>query len=329
MDRALADLGLAGELMMHRVLGTGLLGAVLALTVAGAPVAVAASPSAQPSPAATASASGAAAPATSAGTSFLTATTLAPGQDADVAAATGDYLYWEFAASAGQTDTAQVDVTLPAAGDRHGPQSWTVELFDGLRRRQACTAGPQSGTAAQSATTLSLSCTLRQIRSWAEPWSGDPLPGTYYLRLSVSDVPQNDLGLAARVRVHVSANGGQDDAQPEGGDLKAPLVPPVNAGATAAPGATALPTASASPSPTAAPSPGGARVAAPVKAAEHWYSGLFSGWNSRWGWTLAGAALAGLAGIGGYTLTRHPRGHRGRRVVTEVSEVRRYEESRG
>ncbi|WP_146259183.1 peptidase [Streptomyces tateyamensis] len=261
---------------------------------------------------------------TSAGTSFLTATALAAGRDADVAAATGDYLYWEFAASAGQTDTVRVDVTLPGSADRHGPQSWTVELFDGLRRRQACTAGPQSGTAAQGTGTLSLSCTLRQVRSWAEPWSEDPLPGTYYARLSVSDVPQTDLGLAARVRLHVAATGGADDAQPEGGDLKAPLVPPVNAGATAPPGATALPSASTPPSPTAAPSPGGASVAAPVKAAEHWYSGLFSGWNSRWGWTLAGAALAGLAGIGGYTLTRHPRGHRGRRVVRE--EVRRYEE---
>ncbi|MFE0462855.1 peptidase [Kitasatospora sp. NPDC058965] len=301
--------------MTHRILGAALLGAVLSVAVA--PVAVASSPS----PAASPSATGSAAPVANAGTSFLTATTLAPGQDADVAAATGDYLYWEFAASAGQTDTVRVDVTTPAATDRHGPQTWTVELFDGLRRRQACTAGPQVGTAAQGASTLTLSCTLRQIRSWAEPWSGDPLPGTYYARLSVTDVPQQDLGLAARVRLHVAASGGADDAQPEGGDLKAALVPPVNAGATAAPGATALP--SASPSPTAAPSPGGASVAAPVKAAEHWYSGLFSGWNSRWGWTLAGAALASLAGIGGYTLTRHPRGHRGRRVV---SETRRYEE---
>jgi hypothetical protein len=292
-----------------------LLGVLLA--GAGAPAAVAASPS----PSASGSPAGPA-PAAGAGTSFLTATALAPGQDADVAASTGDYLYWAFAASAGQTDTVKVDVTLPAAADRHGPQTWTVELFDGLRRRQSCTAGPQSGTAAATAGSLALSCTLRQIRSWAEPWSGDPLPGTYYVRLSVADVQQADLGLAARVRLHVAAEGGADQAQPEGGDLKAALVPPVNPGATAAPGATAVPTATPTGTPSATPS-GGASAVAPAKPADHWYSGLFSGWNTRWFWTLGGAALAALAGIGGYTLTRHPRG---RRPLRPTSQPHRYEE---
>ncbi|MDH6117706.1 hypothetical protein ABH930_005438 [Kitasatospora sp. GAS204A] len=277
-------------------------GAVLVL---GAPAAQA--DSASPSP--SASASGSAAPVTSSGTSFLTATTLAPGQAARVAAATGDYLYWAFAASAGQTDTVTVDVTLPPAAQRHGPQTWTVDLFDGLRRRQACTAGPQNGTADQTAGSLSMSCTLRQIRSWAEPWSGDPLPGTYYVRLSTSDVQQSDLGLAAQVNVRVGATGGADEAQPEGGALKAALVPPVNPGATVAPGATGLPSAAASASAVAS-TPGGAAVAAPSTPASHWYSGLFSGWNTRWFWTLGGAALASLAGVGGYTLTRHPRGRR-------------------
>ncbi|MFE9428594.1 peptidase [Kitasatospora sp. NPDC006697] len=294
---------------MRRTLTTLLLAAGLAL--AGAPAALADSPSP--------TASGSMAPVSTAGTSFLTATTMAEGQDATVTASTGDYLYWAFGASAGQTDTVSVTIGLPAATDRHGPQTWNVELFDGLRRRQACTAGPQTGTADRTTGTLALSCTLRQIRSWAEPWSTDPLPGSYYVRLSVGDAPQNDLGLAVQVQVHVAAKGSADDAQPEGGDLKAPLVPPVNPGATGSPGAAA---ATAAPTPTAAATPGGATVAAPVATVSHWYSGMFSGWNDRWFWTLGGAVLAGLAGIGGYTLTRHPRGHRRvvERTVTRVTE---------
>ncbi|MFD7639913.1 peptidase [Kitasatospora sp. NPDC059795] len=260
-----------------------------------APAATAASPSPSPS----ASASGSAKPVVnSVGTSFLTATTLAAGQDADVPVSTGDYLYWAFPASEGQTATVEVKVTLPEAADRHGAQTWTVELFDGLRRRQACTAGPQNGTAEQTATTLALSCTLRQIRAWAEPWSGDPLAGTYYVRLSTSDIPQQDLGLASQVHVHVATKGGVNDAQPEGGSLKAPLVPPVNAGSTA--------TGAATP----APSAGTTYAATPVTEETHWYSDLFSGWNTRWWWTIAGGILAALAGVLGYTLTRHPRGHR-------------------
>ena len=250
-----------------------------------APAGVAASPS--PSP----SGSGAAAPVTSAGTTFLTATPLAAGQRADVPASTGDYLYWAFAASEGQTDTVHVTVTLPPAADRHAAQSWSVELFDGLRRRQSCTAGPQNATAAKAAASVTLSCTLRQIRSWAEPWSGDPLPGTYYVRLSVADVAQQDLGLAARVQLHVTAKGGADDAQPEGGSLKAPLVPPVNAGSTAAPGSTAPAAPSpAAPSAPASAAPGTVEVAAPAAEESHWYSDLFSGWNGRWFWTIGGAS---------------------------------------
>jgi hypothetical protein len=287
-----------GLTMRTTAAGALALGAVLL----AAPAAGAATPS--PSP----SASGAKAPARTAGTTFLTATALAPGQDASVDASTGDYLYWAFGASEGQTPTVGVTVTLPPSADRHGAQTWSVEVFDGLRRRQACTAGPQNATGAASAAALSLSCTLRQVRSWAEPWSGDPLPGTYYVRLSVGDVPQQDLGLAAQVRVHVAAKGGADDAQPEGGSLKAPLVPPVNAGSTAAPGAAASPTATASAS--ASPAPGTAQVAAPAAAESHWYSDLFSGWNTRWFWTVGGGALAALAGVWGYTLTRHPRGQR-------------------
>ncbi|MGW4895195.1 peptidase [Kitasatospora sp. NPDC004240] len=252
----------------------------LLLTLA-APSASAASPS--PSP----GSSGAPAPVTKAGTSFLTATTLAPGQDAKVAASTGDYLYWSFGASEGQTPSVGLTVALAPAADRHGPQTWSVEVFDGLRRRQSCTGGTQNATADQGAGTVALSCTLREVRSWAEPWSGDPLPGTYYVRLSLTDAPQQDLGLAASVQLQVRAKGDADNAQPEGGSLKAPLVPPVNAGAAA-----------------------GVKAATPEEPEEHWYTGWFSGWNSRWFWTLAGGALAALAGVAGYTLTRHPRGRR-------------------
>ncbi|MFE4976134.1 peptidase [Kitasatospora sp. NPDC056651] len=254
--------------------------ALLPALALGAPAASAASPS--PS----ARASGTPAPATKAGTSFLTAVNLSPGQDAKVAASTGDYLYWAFGASEGQTPTVGLTVDLAPSADRHGPQTWSVEVFDGLRRRQSCTAGTQNATAEQSATTLALDCTLREVRTWAEPWSGDPLPGTYYVRLSVNDVPQPDLGLASSVRLHVAAKGDADNAQPEGGELKAPLVPPVGGGASTA------------------------KAAAPVAQEEHWYTGWFSGWNSRWYWTIGGGCLAALAGVLGYNLTRHPRGHR-------------------
>ncbi|MBV6698678.1 peptidase [Kitasatospora aureofaciens] len=266
---------------MRRALRGALAAAALLPALAlAAPAASAASPS--PSP----SASGTAAPATKAGTSFLTAVNLSPGQDANVATSTGDYLYWAFGASEGQTPTVGLTVNLAPGTDRHGPQTWTVEVFDGLRRRQACTAGTQNATGDQNATTLSLSCTLREIRSWAEPWSGDPLPGTYYVKLAVTDVPQPDLGLAASVQLHVSAKGNADNAQPEGGELKAPLVPPAGGGASTA------------------------KAAAPVAPEDHWYTGWFSGWNSRWYWTIGGGALAALAGVLGYRLTRHPRGHR-------------------
>ncbi|MGW7444104.1 peptidase [Kitasatospora sp. NPDC054795] len=252
----------------------------LALSALGAPAASAASPS--PS----ASANGTPAPATKAGTSFLTAVNLSPGQDANVSVSTGDYLYWAFGASEGQTPTVDLTVNLAPTADRHGPQTWSVEIFDGLRRRQSCTAGTQNATAEQSTAALALNCTLREVRTWAEPWSGDPLPGTYYVRLSVSDVPQPDLGLASSVQLHVAAKGDADNAQPEGGELKAPLVPPVGGGASTA------------------------KAAAPVAQEEHWYTGWFSGWNSRWYWTIAGGFLAALAGVLGYKLTRHPRGHR-------------------
>ncbi|MGW2397810.1 peptidase [Kitasatospora sp. NPDC001664] len=255
-----------------------------------APLLLAASPS--PSP------SGSVKPVTDAGTSFLTATTLAAGQGADVAASTGDYLYWAFAAAEGRTVTVDVTVTLPPAAERHGPQGWSVEFFDGLRRRQSCTSGPQDATAQQADAAVTLRCTLRQIRSWAEPWSGDPLPGTYYVRLTAGQVPQQDLGLAAQVTLKLTERGGAGDAQPEGGELKAPLVPPVNSGTTGT-------------APTAAPSASASeRAVAPGEDDEAWYSAAVTGANTRWYWTVAGGILAALAGVAGYRLTRHPRGRR-------------------
>lgn len=256
--------------------------ALLPALALAAPAASAASPTPAPS------ASGTAAPATKAGTSFLTAVNLSPGQDANVAASTGDYLYWAFGAAEGQTPTVSVTVNLAPAADRHGhgPQTWAVEVFDGLRRRQACTAGTQNATGDENTASLALSCTLREVRTWAEPWSGDPLPGTYYVKLAATDVAQQDLGLAASVQLHTAAKGDADNAQPEGGELKAPLVPPAGGGASTA------------------------KAAAPVKAADHWYTGWFSGWNSRWYWTIGGGALAAVAGVLGFHLTRHPRGRR-------------------
>ncbi|GAA1144663.1 hypothetical protein F4556_002838 [Kitasatospora gansuensis] len=262
------------------------------LAAAGLPLLIAASPSPSPSP--SASASGSTKAVTDAGTSFLTATALGTGQGADVAASTGDYLYWAFGAAEGQTTTVDVTVTLPPSADRHGPQSWSVELFDGLRRRQSCTSGPQDATAETAAGTLALRCSLRQIRSWAEPWSGDPLPGTYYVRLTAGQVPQNDLGLAAQVKLRLSTKGGAGNAQPEGGELRAPLVPPVNAGS---PAATAAPAVASTD-----------RAVAPEEEETHWYSAPFQGRNTRWFWTLGGGILAALAGVLGYRLTRHPRG---------------------
>lgn len=256
--------------------------AVLLLTAAGPAFA---DDSASPGPEATVS---------TAGTSFLTATTVRPGQSADVSGSTGDHLYWSFAASAGQTDQVDVTVTLPPAANRHGAATWTADVFDGLRRRQACTAGPQSATAQTTDGSVSLHCTLRQVRSWAEPWSSDPLPGAYYVRLSSTALPEQDLGLPITVRLGVTAQNGA--AEPAGASLKAPLSPPVRAGNTLAP--EAMPSVSPSGAPSAADS-----APRPVRRAESWFS-----WpSSRWWWTIGGGVLATITGIGGYTLTRHPR----------------------
>ncbi|MGC4893342.1 peptidase [Micromonospora sp. DT31] len=246
-----------------------------AVTAAGltlAPAVALAAPS--PSPGAT--------PVTKAGTSFLTATTISAGQPVRVDASTGDHLYWSFRADAGQVHEVTATVTFPKR--RTGASTWAVDVFDGLRRRQACTAGAQTPVADTAATSVALDCTLRRVRPWAEPWSGDPLPGTYYVRLSVTDLPEPDLGLPVEVELLVGATdkGGASD---DDGELAAPLVPNTRAGTVLA----AEPT--------------------PEPAAEEQTD--LTGWlpqaGSRWVWTIAGGVLAAVAGVVGFALTRRPR----------------------
>ena len=150
---------------------TALFRSLAALLAAGGaallPAAAVAAPT--PSPGAT--------PVNRAGTSFLTATPITAGQPVRVDASTGDHLYWSFPATAGQVHEITATVTFPKA--RGGASTWTVDVFDGLRRRQACTAGAQTPTVDGKASSVALGCTLREVRPWAEPWSADPLPGTY------------------------------------------------------------------------------------------------------------------------------------------------------
>ncbi|MFE9652771.1 peptidase [Micromonospora sp. NPDC006431] len=219
---------------------------------------------------------------TKAGTSFLTATAIAAGQPVQVGASTGDHLYWSFRAEAGQTHEIGANVAFPKG--RTGPSTWTVEVFDGLRRRQACTAGAQTPTADATATGVTLGCTLRRIRPWAEPWSGDPLPGTYYVRLSVTELPEPDLGLPIDVDLLVSVDG-DGGASGDDGKLATPLVPNTRAGALL----------------TAEPTP------EPVAEEELSLTGWLPEAGSRWVWTTAGGVLAAVAGVVGFALTRRPR----------------------
>ncbi|MER6053170.1 hypothetical protein ABT168_38010 [Streptomyces sp. NPDC001793] len=202
----------------------GLLASAAALAfaggVAGAGAAVADSPS--PSPSASTGDGDAAKGPTEAGTSFRTATPITLDQRATASASTGDYLYWVLPADVGQQVTVDAKVTVPQSA-RHGTATWQLDVYDGLRRRQACRYGATTRTAAQDAGSVELSCALRTVRGWAEQWSNDPLPGNYYVRLTVVDLPQEDLGQPVQAEVKASATdvGG---ARAVDGRLSAPLV---------------------------------------------------------------------------------------------------------
>ncbi|GIF16771.1 peptidase [Actinoplanes teichomyceticus] len=221
----------------------------------------------------------------SAGTSFLTAAPITADRQVQVGAVTGDYLYWQFNAEAGQRPDVTATVALPADG-RTGAESWIIEVFDGLRRRQSCVAGEQSPVAARDAAQVTLGCRLRQVRSWAEPQDGDPLPGTYYVRLSSTKLPETDLGLPLKVSLTLTTPDGDLDA--DQGELAAPLVPNNRPG-TVLSGPTASPTVD-------------------PEAEE---SGFGTDWlpsfSGRWFWTAGGGVLAALAGLFGFSLTRRRR----------------------
>ncbi|MBZ9600022.1 MULTISPECIES: hypothetical protein [Streptomyces] len=253
-----------------RTLTAGLLAAAAALAVAGTAAGPASADT--PSPSATPGKGGAAAEAaapTEAGTSFRTAAPFRPGQKATAGASSGDYLYWVLPVDAQQRVTVKAAVTLPESAARHGASTWQLDVYDGLRRRQACTYGTQSRAAAKEAASVELSCTLRTVRAGAEPWANDPLPGSYYVRLTVVDLPEEDLGLPVRAAVEA-------DVHEEGG-------------AFAVDGALAKPLVAGT-------------VTGSLREPEDGWSGGW--WSDRWLWTAAGGVLGALAGVFGYSLTR-------------------------
>ncbi|MEU2797981.1 hypothetical protein [Streptomyces sp. NPDC007117] len=270
-------------------------GARLALTgalLAGLALLSTAGPAFADDPSASASPAGDEAGPTEAGTTFRTATALELGQSGTAQASAGDYLYWVFPADAGQRPTVEATVKLPESAARRGTSTWQVDVYDGLRRRQACMYGHQTRKAAADATSVELSCVLRPVRSWSEPWANDPLPGSYYIRLTVVDLPAADLGLPVGVEVRTSFKelGGAHDRD---GTLAEPLVPGVSV-------------ASAGESGEAGDGGDGGAAEAPRTVAtgepeDGWASGW---WTDRWLWTVGGGVLAALAAVFGYSLTR-------------------------
>jgi hypothetical protein len=253
--------------------------ALVVLGLAAGPAVADSSPSASPS-------DGSSAP-TQAGTSFRTATEIEQGQQATATGSTGDYLYWSFPADAKQRPTVKATVKLP---DTHAGETWQLDVYDGLRRRQACQYGAQTRAAAQGASSVDLACTLRTVRGWAEPWSNDPLPGTYYVRLTVIDLAASDLGLPVSTEVRVDSKDMGGSAAVDG-SLAKPLVP----------GIAVTDASDDSASSDTADDSSASAVLSAVKPEDGWSSGW---WSDRWVWTGVGAVLAALAGIGGYALTR-------------------------
>ncbi|MEU9434673.1 hypothetical protein [Streptomyces sp. NPDC048252] len=247
----------------------------LALGPAAAPAAADSTPSASPSDDSSAP--------TEAGTSFRTATEIDQGQTATASGSAGDYLYWSFPADSGQRPTVKATVKLPQA---HTTQTWQVDVYDGLRRRQACQYGAQTRTAGQGTASVELTCVLRTVRAWSEPWADDPLPGTYYVRLTALDLKAADLGLPVGTELRVDSKdiGG---AAAVDGSLAKPLVPGI-----------AVPSQAKEDD---ADDSSATAVLSSIEPDDGWASGW---WSDRWVWTAIGAVLAALAGIGGYTLTR-------------------------
>ncbi|MFE0513559.1 hypothetical protein [Streptomyces sp. NPDC058964] len=219
---------------------------------------------------------------TQAGTSFRTATEIDQGERATAGGSTGDYLYWSFPADAGQRPTVRATVKLP---DSHTAETWQIDVYDGLRRRQSCQYGAQTRTAAEGASSVELACVLRTVRAWSEPWANDPLPGTYYIRLTVVNLASSALGqpVSAEVRADSKDIGGSAAVD---GSLAKPLVPGI---------------AVKSQSDDEGPESKKSAVLSSIEPDDGWSSGW---WTDRWVWTAVGGVLAALAGIGGYALTR-------------------------
>ncbi|GHF60213.1 hypothetical protein [Streptomyces thermodiastaticus] len=250
--------------------------AIRALGAALLMLGLSAAPAAADTP--TASPSGDSSVPAQAGTSFRTATQIEQGRRATANGSTGDYFYWSFPADAGQRPTVHATVKLP---EQHTTQTWQVDVYDGLRRRQACQWGAQTRTVGTGAASVDLTCVLRTVRAWSEPWANDPLPGTYYIRLTVVSLGDADLGLPvdAEVRVDSKDIGG---AAAVDGSLAEPLVPGIAV------------TSKKDDDDRGA-------VLSDIEPDDGWSSGW---WSDRWVWTGIGAILAALAGIGGYALTR-------------------------
>ncbi|MBC2902223.1 hypothetical protein [Streptomyces cupreus] len=220
---------------------------------------------------------------TEAGTSFRTATEIAQGVEATASGSAGDYLYWSFPADAGGRPTVKATVKLP---ETHAAETWQIDVYDGLRRRQACQYGAQTRTADADTASVELACVLRTVRAWSEPWADDPLPGTYYIRLTVVELATSDLGLPVEASVRVDSKdiGG---AAAVDGSLAEPLVPGV-----------AMTSASED---SENAEEDGSAVLSSIDPEDGWASGW---WSDRWVWTAVGGVLAALAGVGGYALTR-------------------------
>ncbi|MFI8435468.1 hypothetical protein ACIGJO_17270 [Streptomyces sp. NPDC079020] len=229
---------------------------------------------------------------TEAGTTFRTATSLQQGQRGTADASAGDYLYWVFPADAGQRATVRARVTLPETATRHGASTWQIDVYDGLRRRQACMYGHQTRKAAADAASVELSCVLRTVRAWSEPWADDPLPGSYYVRLTVLGLPATDLGLpiGAEMKVTSVDRGGAHDVD---GTLSEPLVPGVSLARQASDDSSDDASSDSDAS--------GPRVSLGSEPDDGWSSGW---WTDRWLWTAGGGVLAALAAVFGYSLTR-------------------------